>query len=75
MLDHNNVHLQEGGWAPSAYRDAIRHAWARSHAFKNKHLKSKPADFAIPEESRTLEYSESAFEINEPTPLPPQPTS
>jgi outer membrane protein TolC len=33
LLELNNVHLAEGAWAPEAYNDAIRRAWARSYAF------------------------------------------
>ena len=33
LLELNNVHLAENTWTPEAYNDAIRRAWARSHAF------------------------------------------
>ena len=81
LLEHNHVHLQEGGWMPSAYQDAIRRAWSRSHAFNNKHLKSEPADFVIPEDSRAMEYSDSPTFSGEQipqmdqNPIPPEPDS
>jgi outer membrane protein TolC len=33
LLENNNIHLAEGAWTPEAYKDALRRAWARSHAF------------------------------------------
>lgn len=32
LLQHNNVHLMEGGWVPQAYQQALARAWSRSHA-------------------------------------------
>ncbi len=32
LLENDNVHLSEGLWTPEAYKDALRRAWARSHA-------------------------------------------
>jgi outer membrane protein TolC len=48
LLDYNSISLAESEWTPDAYRDAVRHAWARSHAFDNKTLGTQPAEFAIP---------------------------
>jgi len=79
LLEHNNVQLAEGGWFPDAYRDAIRKAWARSHALRDNFLHSEPQDFAIPKDARTIDYSGVKDNISsappaEPEPvLPPQP--
>jgi hypothetical protein len=48
LLQHNNVYMAENQWTPEAYREAYRRAWARSHAFKNEHLKTEPPEFAFP---------------------------
>jgi outer membrane protein TolC len=46
LLEHNNVHLAEDRWKPEAYREAIRRAWARSHALPNPLLDTEPHEFA-----------------------------
>ncbi|MGE3316414.1 MAG: TolC family protein, partial [Planctomycetaceae bacterium] len=45
LLEHNNVHIGEGLWEGEAYSDALRRAWARSHAFDNPTLQTEPAEF------------------------------
>ena len=40
--------LAESEWTPDAYRDALRRAWARRHAFDNAAVIAQPAEFAIP---------------------------
>jgi outer membrane protein TolC len=54
LLERDGVHLEEGTWTPKAYEQALRKAWARSHAFENPFLKDVPPPFAIPEDSRQL---------------------
>ncbi|MBW3543730.1 MAG: TolC family protein, partial [Planctomycetes bacterium] len=49
LLERNNIHLAEGEWTPAAYIDALRRAWARSHAHENPHLHAEPSDFVIPD--------------------------
>ena len=44
LLEYNGVHLAEGNWAPEAYADAFRRAWARSFA-----LNTAPIDPVHPE--------------------------
>jgi len=46
ILDYNSVAVAEGPWDPAAYYDANRNADARAHAFRARHLKSVPPDFA-----------------------------
>ncbi len=54
LLERDGVHLEEGSWTPKAYEQALRKAWQRSHAFENPLLKTVPAPFAIPDDSRQL---------------------
>lgn len=56
LLDYNNVHLAEDEWEPQAYKESLRRAWARSHAFPNEHLRTKPEVFALPGYTPELEY-------------------
>ncbi|MGH3442146.1 MAG: TolC family protein, partial [Nitriliruptorales bacterium] len=48
LLERNNVYLAEGAWTPEAYDDALRRAWARSHAIEVEHMESEPPPFAFP---------------------------
>ena len=48
LLAMNNVHLQEGAWEPEAYDEALRRAWARSHAYNAKSMHAEPAEFVVP---------------------------
>jgi len=48
LLDYRNVTLAESDWTPAAYRDAVRDAWARSHAIPANFLRTEPADFQVP---------------------------
>nr|MDQ3332177.1 TolC family protein [Planctomycetota bacterium] len=51
LLERNGVSLAEGTWEPDAYRQALREAWARSHAIHNPLLDTGYSDpFAIPGE-------------------------
>ena len=56
LLERDNVQLEEGGWTPRAYQQALRRAWERSHAFENPLLRNSTAPFAIPDDSRQLVY-------------------
>jgi hypothetical protein len=56
LLDYNNVQLAEGPWLPEAQDEALRRAWARSHAFKNPLLKTEPTEFAIPGRGPGIEW-------------------
>jgi outer membrane protein TolC len=48
ILEENNVTIAEGPWSPKAYADALRRAWARSHAVDNNMLCTAPGEFVIP---------------------------
>ncbi|MEX0700672.1 MAG: TolC family protein [Planctomycetales bacterium] len=55
LLEHNNILLAESAWTPEAYDDALRRAWARSHAFDNPLLHTEPPEFALPAFQRHVE--------------------
>ena len=82
LLERDNVDLEEGGWAPKAYEQALRKAWHRSYAFPNPLQEDVPPPFAIPDESRRLVpvTSDGAIEVDlEPlpsslSPVPPAPS-
>jgi hypothetical protein len=42
LLDQNNVQLAESEWTPEAYREALRRAWARSHAIDTNWVHAEP---------------------------------
>ncbi|TXT38480.1 MAG: hypothetical protein FD138_364 [Planctomycetota bacterium] len=45
LLPYDDVWLSESDWTPEAYCDALRHAWARTHAIDAPHLETEPAEF------------------------------
>jgi outer membrane protein TolC len=55
LLDYHNVTLAESDWTPEAYKDAIRHAWARSHAIPAKFLCTEPEENQLPPGVETLQ--------------------
>jgi outer membrane protein TolC len=72
LLDNDNVRLSESLSHPESYAQALRHAWARSHAFDARHLDTKPGEFwTDPAETGTANYSASG--ISEPLPPEPKP--
>lgn len=48
LLDYHNVTLAESDWTPEAYKDAVRNAWARSHAFRANFLCTEPEENQLP---------------------------
>lgn len=51
LLESNNVFLAEENWTPAAYYDALRRAWARSHAIDHPRLETEPLEFVSPSSS------------------------
>lgn len=46
LLTSNKIHMAEGLWDPQAYKEALRRAWARSHAtHKRDHMVTEPPEF------------------------------
>ena len=45
LLPHDHIWLSESEWTPDAYKNAVREAWARTHAFDNTHLETEPSEF------------------------------
>jgi outer membrane protein TolC len=48
LLENNNISLAESAWVPEAQDEALRRAWARSHAIPSENLDTEPAEFASP---------------------------
>ncbi|HEV8066908.1 MAG TPA: TolC family protein [Planctomycetaceae bacterium] len=55
LLDYHNVTLAESDWTPEAYKDAVRNAWARSHAIPVKFLCTEPEENQLPPGVETLQ--------------------
>ncbi len=68
LLPYDDVYLGESDWTPEAYRDSIRHAWARTHAIDNPHLNTEPDEFVA-------QPGWSAQELTAPDSLPPEPAA
>lgn len=66
LLPHDQVWLSESDWTAEAYCDAIRHAWARTHAIDAPHLDSEPCEFVA-------QPGWSAQEYVTPNSVPPEP--
>lgn len=64
LMEDNSVFLSESLSHPEAYAQAVRHAWARSHAFNADHLETQPEEFSTdesdPVELGTAVYSSSS---------------
>ncbi len=61
LLEENNIFLAEGNWAPAAYDEALRRAWARSYGIPAKRLETEPSDFTLP---GPPSYAAPAFDID-----------
>lgn len=73
ILENNNISLSESMWTPAAYRDALRRAWARSHAIDNPTLDTAPGEFVLPGKY-AMQLTKDGAVPPEPA-LEPQPTS
>ncbi len=77
LLEDDNVYLGESLSHPEAYTQALRHAWARSHAFDADHLDTQPEEFSgsqsDPAELGSATYSSPNNGILAPTPPEPVP--
>jgi outer membrane protein TolC len=81
LLDYHNVTLAESEWTPEAYKDAIRHAWARSHAIPANCLCTEPEENQLPPGVETLQPPSTqpatgpAAAVVPPAPNPAQPST
>lgn len=66
LLPYDDVWLSESDWTPEAYRDALRHAWARTHGHDAPKLETEPAEFVAQPGWRPQEYGT-------PNSVPPEP--
>ncbi len=57
LLPHDNIWLSEGQWEPEAYCQALRHAWARTHAFDAPHLDTEPEEFVSQQNWAPVEFA------------------
>jgi len=82
LLEYYNVYLAEGPWTAQANEQALRRAWARSHAFDNPMLKTEPVEFALPgrgpeidwespNADNSADYSPAPYEEPETEEAPP----
>lgn len=68
LLPYDGVWLGESDWTPEAYRDAVRHAWARTHALDAPHLDTEPPEFVAQPDWHPQQYSA-------PDTVPPEPAA
>lgn len=66
LLPYDDVWLGESDWTPEAYRDSLRHAWARTHGYDATHLDTQPVEFVAQPGWRAQEYAA-------PSGTPPEP--
>lgn len=71
LMEDNSVFLSESLSHPEAYAQAVRRAWARSHAFDADHLDTQPEEFAT-DESDAAELGTSVYSSS-PAIEPPLP--
>ncbi|HEV8004220.1 MAG TPA: hypothetical protein VGP63_30425, partial [Planctomycetaceae bacterium] len=55
LLDYHNVTLAESDWTPEAYKDAVRQAWARSHALRANFKCTEPEEQQLPQGVETMQ--------------------
>jgi len=77
LLEDTGVQLAEALWEPGAYKEALRRAWARSHAFDSDHLHDEPAPFTNCEycDGHGCELCDEAVEEASPTEPAPAPAA
>lgn len=80
LLPYDDVWLGESDWTPEAYRDSLRHAWARTHGHDAPHLDTEPAEFVAQPGWHAQEYAapsgtppEPAVPYETEAALPPRP--
>ncbi len=66
LLLYDSVWLSESDWTPEAYCDALRHAWARTHAIDDPNVETEPEEFVA-------QPGWAAQEFSTPNNLPPEP--
>jgi outer membrane protein TolC len=80
LLPHDSVWLGESDWTAEAYCDALRHAWARTHAIDAPRLDTEPAEFVAQPGWHAQEFGTSNGTLPQPAApyeaeveLPPRP--
>lgn len=74
LMEDDNIYLAESLSHPEAYAQALRRAWARSHAIDAEHLDTKPEEFAT-DESDPVELGTEVYAgpSTHAQPVPPEP--
>jgi outer membrane protein TolC len=72
ILQESNVNIAEDMWDPKAYADALREAWARSHASVNPFTKTEPAEFVVPPGRPPSPLESMGLGLAAPMPVPSQ---
>ncbi len=75
LLDYHNVTLAESDWTPEAYKDAVRNAWARSHAIPANFKCTIPEENQLPSGVETLLPSSSQPTTGAGEPVPRRPAA
>ena len=70
ILQESNVNISEDMWDPKAYSDALREAWARSHAAVNPFTKTEPAEFVVPPGRPPSQFEAMGMGLAAPLPSP-----
>jgi len=71
ILQESNISIAEDMWDPKAYSDALREAWARSHAAVNPFVGTHPAEFVVPPGRPTSVLPGVGTSLAEPIMSPP----
>jgi len=69
LLEEYNIHLSESDWTPEAYEEALRRAWARSHALPAPKLRTEPREFVEGDWGR---YVLDGHDVPTGLPIPPE---
>ncbi|MDA0834507.1 MAG: TolC family protein [Planctomycetota bacterium] len=71
ILDYNNVFLNEGDWDDEAYSDAVKRAWARTHAFDATNMLDQQPDAFSMEAPYDVDWARGIETDNGDDLLPP----
>ncbi len=80
LLEDTNIYLAESEWTAAAYQDALRRAWARSHAvdsqiLDHQLLHTEPSEFVIgPDQPGSMVGPSGFGSVIQPAPIPTEST-
>jgi len=75
LIERDHIQMSEGLWQPGAYEEALKRAWARSHAFDaEKYLYNEPRPFSSDEVIGTVDmFMPPNQSAHQPLPAAPMP--